>query len=532
MSTPEQKAAGSIFTRTWAADFVLDVAGYTTNLDLNAQLAIEPACGDGAFVGAMVRRVADSARLHGKQISSGAIRAFDIDGKAVEATREVVQSTLVSSGCSQAKAAELARGWVVQGDFLAGPSVSRPRWVLGNPPYVRPERIPRETLTRYREAWPTMRGRADIYIGFFEAALKVLDDRGSVAFLCADRWMYNAYGRGLRELVDHEFNLKLALELHGVDVFERRVHAYPSLFLITREQSDETLVLRANKDFGPRGGASVVRSLTEGPTKRISATTFDGAWVPSFTKNPAEGWLNAKPAAIRRLEDIASRLPTLEESGARVFTGLATGLDRVFVTTDPELVEESRLAKLVEGADVNGHLTWGGKYLVSPWEDDGSLVTLARYPRFAAYMRRNQKALKARHVVKVSDKEWWRTIDRPDAQAYRGPKLLIPDLKERLTPALDLAGFVPKNTLHGIVPGPWDVEVLGALLLSEIANQFVLAYSVRFANGRVRFSAQYLRRIRLPHPSSVDSVAAAALRTAFRHRDRAQVEILARPLFR
>ena len=52
--------------------------------------------------------------------------------------------------------------------------------MIGNPPYIRLEDIPPETASLYRDAYPTMRGRADIYVAFFEAALRQLKTRASV----------------------------------------------------------------------------------------------------------------------------------------------------------------------------------------------------------------------------------------------------------------------------------------------------------------------------------------------------------------
>ena len=78
-------------------------------------------------------------------------------------------------------------------------------FVIGNPPYVRLEDIPEETALLYRDATATMRGRADLYVAFFEAALRQLKEDGVCAFICADRWMRNQYGAELRELITSAF---------------------------------------------------------------------------------------------------------------------------------------------------------------------------------------------------------------------------------------------------------------------------------------------------------------------------------------
>lgn len=79
--------------------------------------------------------------------------------------------------------------------------------------------------------------------------------------------------------------------------------------------------------------------------------------------------------------------------------------------------------------------------------------------------------------------------------------------------------------------GEWDLRVLGGLILSDVANLFIEAYSVRMRGGFLRFQAQYLRRIRVPSMDSIDSGTAEALADAFLRRDRETATRLALPLY-
>lgn len=88
---------------------------------------------------------------------------------------------------------------------------------MGNPPYVRLEDVPDERMAAYRDACSTMGGRADLYIGFYETALRSLTPHGHLGFICADRWMRNQYGRQLRRMVTSHFSMDLTLAMHDVD---------------------------------------------------------------------------------------------------------------------------------------------------------------------------------------------------------------------------------------------------------------------------------------------------------------------------
>ena len=73
--------------------------------------------------------------------------------------------------------------------------------VIGNPPYIRTEALDDDVEMAYRTRWATMRGRADIYVGFYERGLTLLRPEGRLSYICADRWMHNSYGKALRGLI-------------------------------------------------------------------------------------------------------------------------------------------------------------------------------------------------------------------------------------------------------------------------------------------------------------------------------------------
>ena len=91
---------GAVFTRRWVVELILDLVGYTSERDLAALRAIEPACGSGAFLGPMVERLSRSCRLHGRQISdaANAIRACDLQPANVAESRRVVEERLLADG--------------------------------------------------------------------------------------------------------------------------------------------------------------------------------------------------------------------------------------------------------------------------------------------------------------------------------------------------------------------------------------------------------------------------------------------------
>src|ERR1043165_3892091 len=112
-----------------------------------------------------------------------------------------------------------------------------------------------------------------------------------------------------------------------------------------------------------------------------------------------------------------------------------------------------------------------------------------------------------------------RTIDRVNMSLLQKPKLYIADIRERIDPVLDHGRTYPHHNLYFVQSDRWDLEVLGALLLSDFGQFFVESYGVRMRGGYLRFQAQSLRRIRVPDPNKISLAQTHALRTAFRTRN-------------
>ena len=185
--TPEPDGGhGEVFTRRWVVELILDTVGYQVDADLGNTTIVEPSCGLGAFILPIVERLVDSCLGHGYALDDmgGAIRGFDLLEHNTEHTRKAVMEKLFESGASVETAERLSGEWVTTGDFLlADHHEGEAGFVVGNPPYIRLEDMPSRVSDAYRAECSTMRGRADIFVGFFEKGLSLLAPGGKLAFI-------------------------------------------------------------------------------------------------------------------------------------------------------------------------------------------------------------------------------------------------------------------------------------------------------------------------------------------------------------
>jgi SAM-dependent methyltransferase len=513
---------GAVFTKEWVVDMMLDLCDYRAERDLSIIRLLEPSCGDGAFLQRIVKRLSYSLRAHGLTLNNArnAIRAYDLQGRNVDAARECVAELLVADGWNNVD--DIVAHWIRHADYLLAADSADFDLVVGNPPYIRAQEIPEERRNTYIRLWDTMTMGTDIFVGFIEKGLRSLKPEGRLCFIVADRWQHNSYGRKLRKLISEHYAVDAMFEMHGVDAFAAPVSAYPAITLIRRGEQGRVLYAKAQAELDARGGERLKRWSEQVEPAAEEDEMFSACVLPDWFRTE-EIWPSGSPEVLAFLEDMTERFLPLEDAatGTKVGIGIATGADDVFITDDANSVEPERLIPLLMSADITtGSVVWKGNYLVNPWGEKGRLVDLSLYPKLSAYFQKHASLLKKRHVAMKRPDRWYATIDKVHAGLRERPKLVLQDMSSTISPVLDTQHY-PHHNLYWITSTGWDLEVLGGLLLSEVAELFVRAYGVKMRNGTMRFQSQYLRMIRVPSPDTLDEELKDTLRIAFRDRDRA-----------
>ena len=259
-------------------------------------------------------------------------------------------------------------------------------------------------------------------------------------------------------------------------------------------------------------------------TKAVSAVKLS-EWFDSELS-----WPSGDPANLALVADLERRFPPLQDpaTGTRVGIGVASGADSVYLTDDTDVVEPDRLLPLLMTRDT----TIGRGEVVRHTPRQPVAGRTACRPRRLPTSRRRtfvgtSSDVRGRHVARKNPAAAGTersTESSPELQDR--DKLVIPDLKAFIQPVLDRGETYPHHGLYFITSDEWDLEVLGGLLLSDIAELFVATYCVKMRGGCYRFQAQYLRRIRVPAVASVGKREQRQLRQAFASRDRERAPAL------
>lgn len=523
---------GAVFTRPEVVAAVLDLSGYSSDRPLHRMRLLEPSFGDGDFLLPAVERLLAAYRRSVPNLHNAlsdlrdAVRAVELHTASHASTARRVVHCLTEAGLSEADASALCDAWLICDDFLLCAFDGEFDIVVGNPPYVRQERIPAPLLTEYRSRFSTLYDRADLYVPFFERSLDLLAPGGTLGFICANRWLKNRYGGPLRRKISRGFHLSHFIDMEGANAFHTEVAAYPAITIVRRVA-----------EVGPTDTPSITRVASARALRDLSLAAVSEAllaaspqqeWVSNVSLRDCGDapWLFDDLPQLDLLRRLESELPTLEQAACKVGIGVATGCDRVFIADFDALpVEPARKLPLVMARDLTRDgVCWQGKGVLNPFEPDGRLANLADYPLFAAYLEQHRSAVAARHVAMRSGDGWYRTIDRIYPVLAQQHKLLIPDIKGEATVVLDPGRYYPHHNLYYVTSDIWDLRALQTVLRSSITVMTVAAYCTRMSGGFLRFQAQYLRRIRVPRWEQVSEALRVALIAAAGTQDQVVVD--------
>ena len=503
LSRASRRATGTVYTPEPLVEFVLDLA-----LDGRPELldgpVLDPACGSGAFLTALLRRMADRLAAAGHDLATPSghaalvaaaqsrLQGVDLDERAVELARRALRAEMAALSPGPLPA-DFLRDAVRPGDFLADPAGGHgpPGLVVGNPPYVPVDRLHGELKTRLRREFATATGRIDLYTVFMEQAARVVALNGRWALITPDKFLTNRSAARLRAHLAAEGAIRAVARFDSHRVFADAATVPCVTVWDRRPDAGHVRVLQATSVPG-----HPVRTVSE---ELLERARFRGG-----------EWRTAGRAQTTLAQRLAAAHPRLEDVCDRVSAGPATGYNPAFVLTGParDRVEPELLHRTAGGRDVTAHrIADRGARLLLPysWDEDGvsSLIDLRDYPRAARWLRRHRAPLEQRHCVRVWGKQWWDLHDPTGEPLHRTPKVVVPDLARTNRFAADSVGsLVPQHSLYYAVPrAGTDPRVLAALLNSA-AVQYLVAISAPTAkDGFRRYRRQFLLGLPVPELS-------------------------------
>ena len=315
--------------------------------------------------------------------------------------------------------------------------------VVGNPPYVRWNKVPARLRKAYEEHLPAEMARGDLYLPFLNRALDDLKTEGVCGLVCSDRWQYMAYAGGFRRKWLSRLDVLVNRPIETTKAFSREVSAYANVLVVSKRRRPTDNRIGVGHSHRPPGR-------------------------------------------------------TLAERGCVIRVGPALGVTSAFVFgNQTPHIEPGLLLPWVDSSEVQeGRVAWRGRFVTAMFHEDGRLRDLRDYPKLAQHLAAYRTALEARYIVRHGA-PWYRTIDRLRATDWLRPKILVPEIAKVPRVALDCQGFVPSHGLYAIFPPMDDVQTIYEALRDGALARQLKGIAPSLNGGYVRCYKTFLNSVRI-----------------------------------
>jgi len=424
-------------------------------------VVLDPGCGQGVFIEGVLRW------CHRRSVPPPHIVGIEMHPGRASAARNNFRD------CSSVE--------IFEADFLADGGEFVADYVVGNPPYVGITHLTEKQRRQYRASFNVASGRFDLYMLFFERALRWLREEGRLVFVTPEKYLYVRSAAPLRRLLASRGVAEM--RFLPEDAFPG-VTTYPMITTVGAPPGDLTTVRTRDR---------LVREV---------ALPHDG-----------ERW----QAIVSGAElDIGSGWPKLASFCDRISCGIATGADRIFVREHASVPASLRpfAYPTIAGRQLDSTFQAGEtpSVILCPYDGAGELIREADLGELGSYLRQREVRDKLEGRSCVSRKPWYAFHDSPPMSDILRPKILTKDICERPAFFLDSAGsIIPRHTVYYLVPK--DSSLIGpmlAYLQTPFAVEWLSARAQRAANGFLRVQSALLKT--LPVRPEVAETWDAALR--------------------
>lgn len=407
---------------------------------------LDPGCGTGAFIHGVIRWCSRNG------CSFPQVVGIETDHRLLEEARTSLGGV---TGVT-----------LLLDDFLT-PRRGHFDFIIGNPPYIPITGLSQEERLRYKSRYETATARFDLYLLFFEQALRLLKPDGRLVFITPEKYAYVQTARPLRRRLA-EFGVE-EIEFVDESTFGELV-TYPTI---------TTLAVL------PPGELTEIR-LRDGTTRSTRLSIAGHSWLPLINGNREHG-----TSAV------------LADAFVRISCGVATGADDVFVLKTSELPSslEPFAYSTLAGRDIaiGGNLETTHSMLV-PYDRSGRLLTECELGVLGEYLREPARFQQLLARTCVTRKPWYAFHENPPLNDILQPKILCKDIGSRPYFVIDEGGaIVPRHSVYYLVPkDPVALQYLCDYLNTTSALQWLLDHCQRAANGFVRLQSHVLKQLPLP----------------------------------
>lgn len=383
--------------------------------------------------------------------------------------------------------------------------------VIGNPPYIRGERISdKQDLARAYGNF--FESTADIYTYFYHRSASCVNEDGVICFITSNKFMRASYGHNLRAFMKQHVPPIAVLDLGMSGTFDATVR--PAVVLASRSAK------RNPVRIGLARGRSVVRDMKSLGGSRC----FD---LPLEYLSDSK-WILATTEALKLHRKIRQSGIPLGQYGqvARFggsLSGIKTGLNDAFIIDSDrrnELIRlDSNCADIIKpwllGKDVNRWWIAGSdRYAIVipsssnriwPWSaeesiDKASAIFRDKFPSVFEHLAQFESRLMKRQD---RGRFFWELRSCGYLGVFGRPKIIYSEIGSAMDACIDRDGYFLGNSCYMLPAAePYLLAILNSKVLDFYFRLTLSSLDDPLAGGHMRFLRIDMQSVPIPHVAS------------------------------
>lgn len=493
INSKDKKNNGMVYTPVKIKDYIVK------NVIISNEIpsVVDPACGCGSFLITAAQWMHNKYDISYSEIFEKNITGFDVDEHSIEKAKLLfelltIEEEGVALNCklrlNVANSIEELSKKQYQGTYDV---------VIGNPPYVRAKNIA-DNLKPYLKEWSVVAGNVDLYIPFYEIAIRLLKKRGIMGYISPNTFLQSVNGRELRNyLVKCGYDITL-LDFRETQTFKEVTH-YTCICIIDKAK------VQYKVRYALLNGRS---SLDD-----YSFTEYN---IKEYQNN--KEWRFANPQIDSIVKQIEAQPHKLDDFKIR--NGLATLNNEIYffnaVKEDDDFyyreykektypIEKGICIDIVKPNIIRTETDLENckEKAIFPYTEDKGIMSeeyvLEHYPMAYKFLLLNKELLLKRDKGKAKKYAAWYAYGRTQGMTNQGKKLLIPYMAEKGVAVKSLDEKLLFYCGYAIFcDDDEQMELLKAFIESDVFLYYITNTSKPYSKGYMALAKNYIKNFGIP----------------------------------
>lgn len=492
---------GIVFTPKYISDFIVqdslnDIENWSSNIKI-----IDPGCGCGIFLISAIEYIHKKYNIDINTIIENNIYGIDIMEENARRCQLAIELYCIINNLDLKKDIKYN---IVSEDSLKENwntifDVEKFDYIIGNPPYVNPHDMKKETIKFLKDKFKTTQeGVFNIFYAFIENGLKYLKDEGDLEFIIPNNVLTIKSANTLREVLQNEKSIESIIDFSDNMIF-KPVRTY-------------NCIIKLNKKCNETFNYCVIDKCDD-IENMLSSMKYESMNIELLDKN---GWKLVNKNTLDNIRKIEKQKMPIKEF---IRTGIATLKDGVYLVDKDEFgfykningirfeIEDDIVKPIYKVPELKKcqNENEAMQYIIFPYFKDNGTYKLIeekdleeKFPKAYIYLEEMKSELDKRDKGKGNPYGWY-AYGRTQGLNKYGKKMLFPTFaKNPKFKYIDNENALFCNGYAIFENDKISLNILGKILNSAIMKYYISNTSYAIEGGYYCYQKKYIEKFSIP----------------------------------